>query len=65
MTLTINVPEYGPVKLDATIPEGLKAGETFQVGASVSTSVSVLVSVSMCLCQWVCAKERAHACAWF
>jgi len=45
------VPEYGPVKLDATIPEGLKAGETFQVGVSMFTSVSVLVSVSMCLCK--------------
>ena len=31
VTLTINVPEYGPVKLDAVIPEGKRPGEKFMV----------------------------------
>lgn len=31
VTLTINVPEYGPVKLDAIIPEGKRPGDKFMV----------------------------------
>jgi tetratricopeptide (TPR) repeat protein len=31
VTLTVNVPEYGPIKIDAQIPEGYKPGMKFQV----------------------------------
>jgi tetratricopeptide (TPR) repeat protein len=40
VTLTINVPEYGPVKLDAVIPEGCRAGDRFKVDVGSPLDIS-------------------------
>jgi tetratricopeptide (TPR) repeat protein len=40
VTLTINVPEYGPVKLDAVIPEGCKPGDKFKVDVGSPLDIS-------------------------
>jgi len=41
VTLTINVPEYGPVKLDAVIPEGKRPGEKFLVRRPLANLIRV------------------------
>jgi tetratricopeptide (TPR) repeat protein len=40
VTLTINVPDYGPVKLDAVIPEGCKPGDKFKVDVGSPLDIS-------------------------
>jgi tetratricopeptide (TPR) repeat protein len=40
VTMTINVPEYGPIKIDAVIPPGLKHGDKFKVDVGSPLDIS-------------------------